>query len=524
MEVIAVVDAGTSSLRASLLNRDGAVIHTAQREYTPQFLPNGNVVQEAETWRTALFAALREAQASTENSGVTVTAISVTSQRASIIPVGSKGEPLCPAIMWQDKRSVTECAYIEQELSAPEIYRRTGLRVDPYFSAAKILWLERNEPSIRRAAVRLIGVQDWIAWLLTGRYVTDSTQACRTMLMDVRTRRWDPDLLSVVGVRESELPEIVEPGTIVGGLTQEAAAIAGLRAGIPVVLAGGDQQNAALALDVFESGSAEANTGTGSFLIAYSPRPAFDPQMRTLCSCGAVPGTWVIEAGLLTTGIVYSWAKSQFYREATDQDAIEMMNREAEASPAGSNGLFVLPHFKGAAAPRWNPLATGLFAGVRMDTVRGDFARAILEGIAMELGENLAVIETLTGRINAVSVAGGLVRSDLFNRIQAGCFGRPVRRYRNSEASTLGALMNAGVALGHYPSFRDAFTVVRGEEPTLFEPDEQTATVYRKLKMRVNLIYEAMSRLGVYEELAKPLDSESRTLDRYPGTDATIHQ
>ena len=505
--MIAVVDAGTSSLRASLLKRDGTVLHTAQREYSPQFLPDGNVVQDADTWRVALFAALSDVRASTEDSEITVAAISITSQRASIIPVDRTGTPLCHAITWQDKRSVAECAHIEQELTVAEIYRRTGLRADPYFSAAKILWLERNEPSIRRAAVKLIGVQDWITWLLTGRYVTDSTQACRTMLMDVSTRTWDRDLLEVAGVRESELPEIVEPGTVAGGLTREAAAIVGIPAGVPVVIAGGDQQNAALALNVLEPGSAEANTGTGSFLVAFASRPAFDPQMRTLCSCGAVPGTWVIEAGILTSGIVYTWAKNQFYREAADQDALELMNSEAGESPVGSNGVIVLPHFKGAAAPHWNPHATGLFAGVRMDTRRGDLARAILEGIAMELGENLAVIETLTGRINAVSVAGGLVRSDLFNRIQADCFGRQVRRYRNSEASTLGALMNAGVALGSYPDFREAFTVVRGEEPTVYEPDERVTRMYRMLRTRANRLYEAMNTLDVYQELARPIDS-----------------
>lgn len=498
MDTLLVVDAGTSSLRCSALGTDGTVYNTASRDYAPNFLDATRVEQDPKIWETSLLETVRESAAFCTEHGHAVCGISVTSQRASVIAVDSSGEPMRPAIMWQDRRSVAESREIAERLTLRGVYERTGLRADSYFSAPKMLWLNRNEPDIFRRSSRLIGVQDWIIWNMTGEYLTDSSQACRTMLMDIRTRRWDPELLKAAGVRPGQLPDIVEPGAASGGLCGPFARAVGLAKGTPVIISGGDQQNAALALGVLSSGTAEANTGTGSFLLAYAEEPVLDERMRVICSCGAIPGTWVLEAGLLTSGMVYSWAKDQFFRDATPRE-METMSREAGESPAGSNGVLVLPHFKGAAAPHWNPLARGLFYGIGMSTTRGDIARAILEGIAVEMGENLSIMEDLLGSIREISVAGGLVRLRLFNTIQANCFNRPLRRYRNSEASTLGALMNAGVTLGIYADYQSAFHTVCPDEPEILQPEAQQVELYRRLSIRMGRVYEALKGESVEE-------------------------
>jgi sugar (pentulose or hexulose) kinase len=487
---IIVIDVGTSSLRSSVVGVDGTMRYSSSRACSPLFLEGDAVEQDPLTWRTALFETLADAAGYARSAGYRVLALSVASQRASVIPVGRDGQPLCRAIMWHDKRSVGESAALASSLTVEGIYRRTGLRADPYFSAPKMLWLRKSRPEVFSRSAKLIGVQDWIVWLLTGQYVTDATQACRTMLMDVASLRWDADLLAAVGVTEDLLPRIAAPGSVGEGLDAGAAAACSLPSGVPVVISGGDQQSAALALNVLSPGSAAANTGTGSFLVAYTDRPAFDSRMRTLCSCGAVPGTWIVEAGVLVSGAAYSWAKEQLFRDST----VEEMNAGVEASPIGARGVLTLPHFKGSASPYWNPRSRAVFFGVSLESTRGDIARSILEGVAIEMSEGLEAIDSLVGGIREIGIAGGLTRFDLFNQMQADCFGRPVNCFENSEATTLGALMSACVNLGVYPDHPAAFRAVCPPVRRRLKPDPRSVELYQGLRARKRLLYESLNR------------------------------
>ncbi len=489
MNGIIVIDVGTSSLRSSVVGIDGKIRYSSSRGCSPLFLEGNAVEQDALTWRTALFKTLAEAAGYARSANCSVLALAVTSQRASVIPIGKDGQPLCRAIMWQDKRSVGESVALASSLTIEGIYQRTGLRADPYFSAPKMLWLRRNRPEIFSRSAKLIGVQDWVVWLLTKQYVTDATQACRTMLMDISSLRWDPGLLAAAGVREDLLPPIVAPGTIGGGLGSGVAAMCGLPSGVPVVISGGDQQCAALALNVLSPGYAAANTGTGSFLVAYADRPAFDPRMRTLCSCGAVPGTWIAEAGVLVSGAAYAWAKEQLFHDSS----LEAMNAEVEASPVGARGVLTLPHFKGSACPYWNPRSRGVFFGVSLESTRGDIARSILEGVVIEMSEGLDAIDSLVGPIREIGVAGGLTRFDLFNQMQADCFGRSVNCFESSEATTLGALMSACVRLGVHPDYPTAFRSACPPVRKRLEPDPSSVELYRDLRARMRLLYESLS-------------------------------
>jgi xylulokinase/glycerol kinase len=503
MEHILVVDVGTSSLKAMLYDRTGKLLNRASQEYHSEFSANNHVEQGAFTWKSALLATLKQTGEFLNARGVAVEAIAVTSQRASVIPIDRAGEPLHSAIMWQDKRSRPQCAELLRQMSLREIYCRSGLRVDPYFSAPKMMWLHEERPEIYAAAGKLIGVQDYVVYLLTGAYVTDWSQACRTMLMNINNFSWDKDLLSASGVEASKLPELLPPGSLAGSLDRAMASATGLAEGVPVIVCGGDQQCAALALNILRPGYAEANTGTGSFVIAYSEAPQFDGECRTLCSAAAVPGKWIAEAGIFNTGSVHRWFKEQFYPEG--EDAYALMNREAAESPVGANGVMMLSHFEGSAAPYWNPLAKGLFFNLSLGTRRSDLVRAILEGIALEIGHNLSLIENLVKNISMVSVAGGLVAFDLFNQIQADAFNKTVIRYDNAEASSLGAVMSASVTLGIHGDYPAAFRAVCGGDPIVFQPDEGRVAQYRALSQRKNALYQALNQNQVYESFAHPV-------------------
>ncbi len=216
MEHILVIDVGTSSLKAMLYDRAGKLLNRASHEYHSEFTGNNYVEQSSFTWKSALLATLKQTGEFLNAKGIGVEAIAVTSQRASVIPVDGAGEPLHNAIMWQDKRSRPQCAQLLRQMGLRDIYRRTGLRVDPYFSAPKMMWLREERPEIYAAAEKLIGVQDYVVYLLTGAYVTDWSQACRTMLMNINNFSWDKDMLEISGVSASKLPELCPPGSDCG--------------------------------------------------------------------------------------------------------------------------------------------------------------------------------------------------------------------------------------------------------------------------------------------------------------------
>ncbi len=496
MEHVLVVDVGTSSLKAMLYNSSGGLLFRSSQEYHSEVFHNNHVEQSALTWKEALLYTFKETGKFVQDKKIDVNAISVTSQRASVIPVNSEGQPLHKALMWQDKRSVEQCNQLSKHLSLKDIYLRTGLRLDPYFSAPKMMWLKENEPEIFKQTHKLLGVQDYVIYLLTNQFVTDWSQACRTMLMNISTFEWDEDLLAYSGISKDLLPELVAPGSVAGSLSQEIASITGVPAGIPVVIAGGDQQCAALALNVLRPGDAEANTGTGSFAIAYSDHPQFDKECRTLCSASAIPGKWIVEAGIFNSGSIHRWLKEEFYPEG--EKVYDLMNEEAEQSPVGANGVMMLPHFEGSAAPYWNPMAKGMFFNLSLASKRSDFTRAVLEGIALEIKDNLTLIENLTGDILMVSVAGGLTTLGLFNQIQSDTFDKLVIRYDNNEASSLGALMSAGVTMKIYEDYDSAFKKISAADPLLYQPNMANTEKYAKLLKRKNALYQSINQHGVY--------------------------
>jgi len=497
---IVAIDVGTSSMKSVLYNDSGKLLKVFMHEYYSEYPQEGYVEQDPVTWKDALEDVLCKMGDYCSDQNLKVDALSVTSQRSSLIPMDENGEPLCKAIMWQDKRTLPQCDKLIEEFGLDYFYQKTGLRINPYFVLPKILWLQENETEIFNKAVKFIGVMDYVVKLLTDAYVTDHSQACRTCLMDIKEFKWDPELLKLGNIQEEQLPKLVAPGTVAGGLVSDLAERANLAAGIPVVLGGGDQQASAIALGVIKQGSAEANTGTGSFVLSAVDKPYFDKENRVLLQAAAIPGKWIMEAGIFNTGAVYRWFRNNFYKELDGQsNAYLVMNEEAQNSKPGANGIMMIPHFQGSAAPFWNPLAKGVFFNLSLDDTRGDFARSILEGISLEIAVNIKLIQKIIGDLEVVSVAGGMTNADLFCEIQANSFDRKVARYENPEASSLGAAMIAAVSLGVYKDFEEAFARMVQNKPKIFEPDAKLVEIYRHIYIRKMVLYDAISVGEVYD-------------------------
>ncbi len=507
--LIACIDIGTTGCRTIIFSRTGEPLSQAYEEYRSIFLSPTWIDHDPGTWLRASKRTLKEAAARFTGTTDDLAAIAVTSQRATFTPVDARGRPLGHAMLWQDKRAVSQTQAIAKSCGREYIYRRTGLRLDPYFSLPKLCWLAQHQPDNFRRAYKFLAVHDLILHQLTGRFVTDWTQASRTMLFNIERLAWDPDICARFGIPIEKLPESVAPGTVVGHLKPSLARELDLPARIPVVAAGGDQQAAAVGLGVVGRGLMAVNSGSGSFVLAHSDRPAFDSQQRVLCTASAVAGSWLVEAGIFTTGAVYRWFRDTLAAAEKDQagasgaDVYEFLNREAARSLPGSEGILWVPHFAGSAAPHWNPDAKGLLFGLSLGHTRASVLRALLEGLALEIGKNVRIIEDLIGGIDEIRVSGGVTRSELFNRIQADVYGKPVLRQVSEQASALGAMVLAATSVGLYPDLPSAVRrIIVFDHGNRWRPDPNNQKIYQRMSALAAAIYQALHEGAIYESLA----------------------
>jgi len=458
-EQILALDQGTTSSRAVVFDRDGLPVATAQEEF-PQHLRGGGgaevdlaIVEHdpEDLWRTTLGCA-REALARAGGAGVA--AIGITNQReTTILWERSTGRPVAPAIVWQSRVSAPICQRLRAAGLEPEIRRRTGLLLDPYFSATKIVHLLESVPGLRAACERgevLFGTVDsFLIWRLTGGRVhaTDPTNASRTLLYDIDRLAWSDELCGMFGIPPRILPEVRPSsgdfGTTLKSLLGGAVRIAGCA---------GDQQAAALAQGCVEPGAAKNTYGTGAFLLFSTGGQRVQPADGLLATvaCGATPGsvTWALEGSVFIAGAIVSWLR----------DGLGIIAHAAEvealaASVPDSGGVVLVPALTGLGTPHWDPLARGLIIGLTRGTTRAHIARAALEAVALSVADVLRAIERDAGvTLRGLRVDGGASANNLLLQIQADVLDRPVERPVVVETTALGAALLAGLSVGVYPA------------------------------------------------------------------------
>jgi xylulokinase/glycerol kinase len=504
---IACIDVGTTSCRTIIYSSRGNLISEAYEEYASIFLSPTWIDHDPATWLKAARNTLKQAIKLFPGDPNDIAAICVISQRSTFIPVDSDGNPLDNAILWQDKRAIAQADFIRQKLGPEYVYHKTGLRIDAYFSLPKLLWLKENKPHVLKKAFKILTVHDFIIHYLTGEFVTDWTQASRTMLFNISELKWDAELCKQFEIPMEMLAKAIPPGTIVGGLKKSLQAEFNLRSDIPVVSVGGDQQAAAVGLGVVVPGLLCANTGTGSFILAHAERPAFDKKQRVVCTASAVAGKWLIEAGIYTSGSVYRWFRDNFAMVESNTardlhiDAYEILNSEVKSTSPGAEGLIFLPHFAGSAAPYWDPLAVGLIFGCSLGHKRSHVIRGLLEGICFEICKNIRIIESLTNEIMEIRVSGGATRSMTFNQIQADVYGKTVLRSISEQSSALGAMLVAATSIGLYPDISTAVGAgVSFDGHNRKTPDEEAHQLYEKILTLHDELYVALSSHNIYEK------------------------
>ncbi len=495
MALILALDQGTTSSRAILFDEGGHICAVAQREFRQIFPQSGWVEHDAnEIWASQHAVAI-EVLKTGGVSAADVAAIGITNQRETAVVWDRKtGEPIHHAIVWQDRRTAGFCDQLKRDGHLAPVQQKTGLVIDAYFSGSKVRWLLDNVPGARQRAEKgelAFGTIDaWLMWKLTGgeTHITDASNASRTMLYNIHTRQWDDDLLKVIGVPRSMLPEVRGSSEVYGetaaGVFDKPLRIAGIA---------GDQQAALFGQTCFSRGLAKNTYGTGCFMlmnIGQEPTASKHKLLTTVAWQMGGKTEYALEGSVFIGGAVVQWLR----------DGLGIVKSASEIEKlAGtvpdSGGVYMVPAFAGLGAPHWDQYARGTISGITRGTTGAHFARAALDSIAYQVADVLDVMQQDSGvQIKELRVDGGASANNLLMQFQADLLGVPVVRPKVTETTALGAAYLAGLAVGYWKDEKDVsakWAIERRFEPAM----KRSEVEHRRSRWR-----EALSRSRDWEE------------------------
>jgi glycerol kinase len=437
--VILAIDQGTTGTTCLVFDPEGEVAGRAYSEFQQFFPQPGWVEHDAnEIWEVTRRVAA-EAIADAGIEGRELDAIGITNQRETVVAWDPEsGEPIHRALVWQDRRTAGRCGELRAAGHEPLVRERTGLTIDPYFSGTKIEWLLRNAEGAERAVFGTI--DSWLLFRLTGRHLTDYTNASRTMLFDIRRLEWDAEICDLLGVDPARLPQ-PQPSSGVFGTTTEFGGE------VPVAGVAGDQQAALFGQACHRPGMAKNTYGTGSFVLLNSgPEPPSVPDglLATVAWGLGEEVTYALEASIFVTGAAVQWLR----------DGLGIIDAAGEtealaASLEGNDGVYFVPALTGLGSPHWDPYARGTIVGLTRGSGRAHLARAALEAIAYETVDAVRAQEAACGeRLELLRADGGATANRWLMQFQADVLGVPVSVPEISETTALGAAYLAGVATG----------------------------------------------------------------------------
>jgi glycerol kinase len=480
MSYVLALDQGTTSSRAILFRHDGSIAGVAQREYTQIFPKPGWVEHDPlEIWSSQMAVAtevLGRAQVAPRD----VAAVGITNQReTTIIWDRSTGQPIHNAIVWQDRRTAEICSRLKADGREAMVRERSGLVIDAYFSGSKVKWLLDNVPGARARAERgelAFGTVDsWLVWQLTGGrvHITDVSNASRTMLFNINTMQWDDELLRMLDVPASLLPEVRDSSEVYG----QVSTTLGL-GDVPIAGIAGDQQAALFGQLCTAPGMSKNTYGTGCFLLQNTgTSPAVSKANLVSTVAWRINGRteYALEGSVFIGGAVVQWLRDGL-KVIDSAPAIEGV----AASVPDNGGVYFVPAFTGLGAPHWDPQARGTIAGLTRGTTTAHIARAALESIAFQVADILEAIHRDTGiPLRELRVDGGAANNNLLLQFQADLLGVPVVRPVVTETTALGAAYLAGLAVGFWRStgeLASQWQVDRKFEPQMSRDRAQALT------------------------------------------------
>lgn len=498
MDLLFGIDVGTTNWKVAAFDTDGCLRAIHRAPNTMHYTPEGFGYYDAEEIWSTIARLIRSVIEDTANIG-TGAGVSVTGMAEAVVGIDADGASVESIIPWFDTRSMAEADFIRTEIGEARAFQITGLDCNPIFSLPKILWTKANKPDVFKKAMKWLPVIDYVTYKLTGKTVTDYTEASRTMLFDIGKNAWSEEMLTVSGLSQDILPELHESGDQVGGVTGDAAAATGFLEGTPVVMGGHDHLCGSLASGLLLGHRVLDSSGTAESIVGVSEIDQPLPQRfeglrvgRHLDSRRFV--TW---GGIISSGLSVDWAIEQFaslkgWGKNDLKIDYDRVNAAIEKASLGARGLMYLPHLRGAGAPYWNPRSRGALIGLRDTHTQADIMRAVMEGLCMEARIILEVSEQVFGSsIDTLNTVGGGARSAVWQQIKADVTGRAIEIPEVEEATLLGAALLAGIGVGVYQDQMEASQKTY-KIRIRYEPDQDHTAVYDKLYVVYRTLYQTL--------------------------------
>ncbi len=506
MEYLIGIDLGTSGTKTVLFDQTGAVVASALAEYPLIQEKNGWAEQEPGDWWQATVKTLRAVLEQSAIDPGEIKGIGISGQMHGLVMLDQNGEVLRRSIIWCDQRTARECAEITDRVGEKRLIEITANPAMTGFTASKILWVRKHEPELYKKCAHILLPKDYVRYMLTREFATEVSDASGMQLLDVPNRCWSHEILEKLEIDPALLGKVYESPEITGVISQQAAALTGLKAGTPVVGGAGDNAAAAVGTGVVRNGRAFTTIGTSGVVYAHTDEITIDPKGRVHTFCCAVPGAWHVMGVTQGAGLSLKWFRDNFCgaeKEAAAGMGVDpyfLMDKEAEQSPIGCNKLLYLPYLMGERTPHLDPDCRGVFFGLSAIHQKRDLLRAVLEGVVYSQRDSVEILREMGVSIGEMMACGGGGTSPLWRQMLADTYNCPVKTVRSKEGPALGAAILAGVGAGLYPSVQAACDTMIHTNPAQ-PPIPENVPQYEKYYQVYRGLYPALKES--YQHLAK---------------------
>ena len=495
---ILTIDMGTTAFKASLFDCSGNECASSTEEYqliTPQ--PGQAEMEVSEyvnIFKTAVSGAISKAKVSPEE----IVTLGISCQAETTVFLDKNSIPVRPAIVWCDNRAAEEASEIVDEFGSTNIQRHTGqVGRDPIWPGAKLLWLKKHERQVFDRIDKIVQLNGFFTYLLTGRLVEDDSMLGSSIYWNISTREYWDDMLGYIGISRRQLPEVVRPGSLIGKVTAEAAREFGFSAEMTVNIGGCDLACGPVGTGAIKPGNFSDSTGSALCTMAMVDHVVLDPSRQMPCYCSVIPGLYMVHA-YSTGGMYMKWFRDNFGEMEMEKEkdgginAYDQFDVMASEIPAGSEGLIALPHLQGSGPPDMNAGARACFFGMTIAHGKAHFVRAIMESVVMVLCRVIEATEALDINVDRIISFGGGAMSSVWCQIRADATGKEVMTTRNNKsACCLGAGILAGVACGIWESVDSACEMIIKKDK-VYKPDPDKKAVYADLLKKYKKLMECL--------------------------------
>ena len=497
MRYVIGVDIGTSGTKTVLFDEKGNAVSSFLVEY-PLYQPKiGWAEQDPEDWWNATYTSINNVIKQSGVNPADIKGIGLSGQMHGLVMLDKDGNVLRKSIIWCDQRTTAEADELTEKVGKERLVEITGNPALTGFTAAKILWVQKNEPELYAKTAKILLPKDYIRYKLTGEYATEVSDASGMQLMDIKNRCWSDEVLEKLNIEKNLLGKMYESCEVTGKVHQEAAKLTGLNEGTIVVGGAGDQAAGAVGNGIVKTGIVSSTIGTSGVVFAHMDNIQIDKEGRVHTLCHAVPGKWHVMGVTQGAGLSLKWYRDNFCHAEMDAadgmgvDPYYLMDKQAEKIAPGCEGLIYLPYLMGERSPHNDPNAKGVFFGLSAKHTKYDMLRAVMEGVSYSLNDCMSVIKEMGIDASEVRASGGGGKSKLWRQMQADMFGCDINTINVSEGPALGVALLAAVGAGIYSSVPEACEAAISVKDTM-KPIQENVETYKNYFPVYHNIYKSL--------------------------------